>query len=183
MALKGEAKADWQREYMRDYMRRRREAAGPQRRTPDAPTESEARGQDRPGHTRTRKNRAALVGDRVRVLFAHAANPDGLTDFELASLVNSQQNSAGKRRHELRNDGYIEQSQFHRAAPSGATAIVWRITETGLELARVMIEQQERDDEQRERDEARRAYEARSRRGKQAAATRKAKAAAAAAAQ
>jgi hypothetical protein len=37
VALKGEAKADWQREYMREYMRRRREAAGVKRRVPKPP--------------------------------------------------------------------------------------------------------------------------------------------------
>ena len=75
-----------------------------------------------------------------RVLLAHAANPDGLTDFELASLVRGQQNSAGKRRGELMAQGYILRTEGRRPAPSGSTAIVWKITETGLALAELMIE-------------------------------------------
>ena len=76
--------------------------------------------------------------DRLRVLFAHAANPNGLTDFELGVLVGRQQTSAGKRRGELMAQGYILPTEGHRPAPSGSSAIVWRITETGLALARLM---------------------------------------------
>lgn len=78
--------------------------------------------------------------DRLRVLFAHGANPDGLTDFELAVLVGRQQTSAGKRRGELMAQGYILPTDTHRPAPSGSAAIVWKITETGLALARLMID-------------------------------------------
>jgi hypothetical protein len=76
--------------------------------------------------------------DRLRVLLTHAANPAGLTDFELASLVGRQQTSAGKRRGELMAQGYILPTEGHRPAPSGSAAIVWRITETGLALARLI---------------------------------------------
>jgi hypothetical protein len=73
--------------------------------------------------------------DRVRVLFMHYAFPSGLTDFELGGLVGRQQTSAGKRRGELRDEGYIEATNERRKAPSGASAIVWRITPYGKTFA------------------------------------------------
>lgn len=65
--------------------------------------------------------------DRAKVWAAHLANPDGLTDFELADIVGRQQTSAGKRRGELRDLGLIEATELRRPAPSGSPAIVWRI--------------------------------------------------------
>lgn len=73
--------------------------------------------------------------DRWQVLLLHAANPDGLTDFELAALGRRQQTSFGKRRGELRDAGYIVETDDRRPAPSGASAIVWRITASGQALA------------------------------------------------
>ena len=55
------------------------------------------------------------------------AHPDGLTDFELASLSGVQQTSIGKRRGELRDAGFVEDSGHTRPSPSGTQAIVWRI--------------------------------------------------------
>jgi len=47
-----------------------------------------------------------------------------------------QQTSAGKRRGELRDAGYIEDGLMRRPAPSGSMAIVWCITAKGrAELA------------------------------------------------
>jgi len=64
--------------------------------------------------------------DRDRVLAAiRAAQADGLTDYELADRVDRQQNSAGKRRGELRDAGLVRDSGRRRAAPSGSRAIVW----------------------------------------------------------
>lgn len=74
--------------------------------------------------------------DRRAALLAHAARPDGLTDFELADVMARQQTSAGKRRGELRDMGYIEQTKERRPAPSGSPAIVWKITAGGLVVAR-----------------------------------------------
>ena len=65
--------------------------------------------------------------DRLRALEIHRANPDGLTDYELADLMDRQQNSAGKRRGELVQLGFVEDSGRRRPAPSGASAIVWRV--------------------------------------------------------
>ena len=77
-----------------------------------------------------------LNEDRVAVLLVHSRHPFGLTDFELASNMDRQQTSVGKRRGELRDHGYIEQTPIKRNAPSGAMAIVWRITPRGQELAK-----------------------------------------------
>ena len=74
--------------------------------------------------------------DRRHVLEIHADHPGGLTDFELAAICDRQQTSVGKRRGELRDAGLIEQTEWRRAAPSGSMAIVWRITQAGLNLLR-----------------------------------------------
>jgi DNA-binding transcriptional ArsR family regulator len=66
---------------------------------------------------------------RARVLQALRSIPGGLTDYELAELVGLQQNSAGKRRGELRDAGLVEDSGRRRPAPSGSKAIVWKVVE------------------------------------------------------
>jgi hypothetical protein len=71
------------------------------------------------------------ANDRHAALLAHAANPAGLSDFELADIMGRQQTSAGKRRGELRDLGFIEDSGLRRDSPSGSSAIVWRITSLG----------------------------------------------------
>lgn len=63
---------------------------------------------------------------RARCLEALRAHADGLTDFELAAHVGSQQTSAGKRRGELVAQGLVRNSGNRRPSPSGAAAIVWR---------------------------------------------------------
>ena len=63
--------------------------------------------------------------DRDRALAALRAAPDGLTDYELAAIIGRQQNSAGKRRGELRDAGLVRDSGRRRPAPSGSSAIVW----------------------------------------------------------
>lgn len=75
---------------------------------------------------------------RKQVLLAHASHPSGLTDYELADIVGLQQNSAGKRRGDLRDVGYVEQTGDRRPAPSGSSCIVWRITRDGLDVARIL---------------------------------------------
>ena len=75
---------------------------------------------------------------RVAALLAHADNPDGLTDFELASIIGRQQTSAGKRRGELRDNGLIEGTSIRRPSPSGVAATVWRITADGKFAAQRM---------------------------------------------
>lgn len=74
--------------------------------------------------------------DQALVLETHEMHRGGLTDFELGDLVDRQPTSAGKRRCELRDVGLIEDSGKRRNTPSGATAIVWRITDAGIEAAR-----------------------------------------------
>lgn len=64
---------------------------------------------------------------RARALAAlRAAGPRGLTDFELADRLGLQQTSAGKRRGELRDQGWVVDSGQKRPAPSGSSAIVWK---------------------------------------------------------
>jgi hypothetical protein len=64
--------------------------------------------------------------DRARALRAlREAGAEGLTDYELAERIGRQQNSAGKRRGELRDRGLVTDSGRRRPAPSGASAIVW----------------------------------------------------------
>jgi hypothetical protein len=66
---------------------------------------------------------------RARCLSAlREAGDLGLTDFDLADVVHSQQTSAGKRRKELMDAGLVENSGRTRPAPSGSQAIVWRVT-------------------------------------------------------
>jgi hypothetical protein len=73
--------------------------------------------------------------DRINCLLAHASNPAGLTDYELAAIVGRQQNSAGKRRTELRDRGLVEDSGIRRKNErTGANCIVWRITTLGKHL-------------------------------------------------
>jgi hypothetical protein len=86
-------------------------------------------------HAAARRGLSVRASDRRKVLFVHYDNPDGLTDFELADRVGRQQTSAGKRRGELRDAGYIEDALIRRLAPSGSSAIVWRITLQGRRVA------------------------------------------------
>ena len=74
--------------------------------------------------------------DRLTVLRTHAMHPQGLTDFELAALLQRQQTSVGKRRGELRDAGLITKSPARRLAPSGSPAIVWAITSAGQTFIR-----------------------------------------------
>lgn len=77
------------------------------------------------------RNPAGRAIDARRVLECHHQRPDGLTDFELANLVDRKQTSAGKRRGELRDKGLIEATALRRPSDTGSSAIVWRITALG----------------------------------------------------
>lgn len=79
---------------------------------------------------------------RAKVLAAHFGHPDGLTDFEAADLVGSQQTSAGVRRKELERAGLIVATNTRRPSPSGKPVIVWRITPLGIATVRRMNEQE-----------------------------------------
>lgn len=75
---------------------------------------------------------------RLLALRTLAANPAGLTDFELSAATGWQQTSIGKRRGELFKVGLVEVAvdahdhPIKRPAPSGSPALVWRITPAGL---------------------------------------------------
>jgi hypothetical protein len=53
------------------------------------------------------------------------AHPEGLTDFELATLTGIPQTSIGVRRGELRNAGLVQPTTERRKTPNGGLAIVW----------------------------------------------------------
>jgi hypothetical protein len=82
-------------------------------------------------HAAADRHPALRHNDRRAALIAHDDHPGGLTDFELADIMGRQQTSAGKRRGELRDLGFIRDSGLRRAAPSGSNAIVWQITNLG----------------------------------------------------
>ena len=90
-------------------------------------------------HLAAGKSPSLRASDRRKALLVHAAHPSGLTDFELGRLMQRQQTSAGKRRGELRDGGLIEQTDLRRPAPSGSSAIVWRITDAGAAMANRML--------------------------------------------
>ena len=87
-------------------------------------------------HAAAAEHKILRKGDRVMTLIMHYYHPDGLTDYELGDLIGRQQNSAGKRRGELRDNGLIENSGHKRPAPSGSLVIVWQITPKGIALAK-----------------------------------------------
>lgn len=68
--------------------------------------------------------------DRQRAYAILSQFPDGLTDFELASMMGRQQTSAGKRRHELMKAGLVEFAEMWRPSPTGSPARVWRVVQT-----------------------------------------------------
>lgn len=76
--------------------------------------------------------------DARRVLECHHDRPEGLTDFELAALVERKQTSAGKRRGELRDKGLIEETTLRRPSDSGSPAVVWKITWLGLRIIELL---------------------------------------------
>jgi hypothetical protein len=65
--------------------------------------------------------------DRALVLDTFRAHPDGLTAEELANVTNRYQNSIDKRRTELMQAGFIEDSGLRRLSSRGSPMIVWRI--------------------------------------------------------
>ena len=81
-----------------------------------------------------------MSAGRTVALLAHAAHSAGLTDFELADLTGIQQQSIGKRRGDLVKVGLIVATLERRPAPSGASAIVWRITPSGESYAQHLKE-------------------------------------------
>lgn len=68
---------------------------------------------------------------RELVLEAHRRHPDGLTDDELAELVDEYPPTLSKRRKDLTDEGLIEATLFTRPTRRGTSAIVWRITDEG----------------------------------------------------
>lgn len=107
----------------------------------DTPYVPSARRTDPPtSHQAAAANQLIRRKDRWDVLAAHFEHSiGGLTDFELAAILQRQQTSVGKRRGELRDVGLIEALHDRRPAPSGSAAIVWRITEAGKRAIRESV--------------------------------------------
>ena len=70
-----------------------------------------------------------LAKDRRRVYECHLENPDGLTDWELAELLEMEKSTAAKRRLDLCREPYwlIEKTSERRETNTGSPAIVWRV--------------------------------------------------------
>ena len=80
---------------------------------------------------------------RVRVIRIHLAHPAGLTDDELRLEMGSDiknDSSHRKRRNELEQEGYLEDSGTRRLTRTGSLAIVWRITNKGRRYFGVEVE-------------------------------------------
>ena len=84
-------------------------------------------------HAAARYTEPRANTNRALALRVLAEHPGGLTDFELAALTGLQQTSIGKRRGELRDGGFVEDSGERRASPSGAQAIVWKAKSEGAD--------------------------------------------------
>lgn len=72
---------------------------------------------------------------RFKALLAiHEADPGGLTNFEVATLIGAPLYSCAPRVTELAHGGWVRDSGDRRATPLNGEAIVWRITEIGRRL-------------------------------------------------
>ena len=74
--------------------------------------------------------------DELLVLTIHAQHPEGLTDHELATIAKRLYTSLGVRRKALVRKGLIVDSGLKRPTPTGSDAIVWKVTEAGVEMMR-----------------------------------------------
>jgi hypothetical protein len=86
---------------------------------------------------------ARVAGEPVKLYRAHRAvlkalvdaGQKGLTDFELAEITGRKQTSFGVRRGELKAVGLVVDSGDRRLSDTATPAIVWIVTELGLEVA------------------------------------------------
>jgi DNA-binding transcriptional ArsR family regulator len=73
-------------------------------------------------------------------LFEHGP----MTDYELASVTGLQQNSVGKRRKDCQDAGLVtffyneDGIKVKRPAPSGSYALVWTLTQDGIDYVENM---------------------------------------------
>lgn len=77
---------------------------------------------------------------RRRVLDALAASNTGLTDHEIAGETGLYLYSAAPRRVELLRGGWLRDSGHRRRTPHGSDAVVWALTEAGLDRLETMKE-------------------------------------------
>jgi hypothetical protein len=72
-----------------------------------------------------------------------AAGDNGLTDYETAQRCHlARPHIAGNRRKELQTLGLVERTDERRPTDTGSTAVVWKITEAGRELAAAMRDEE-----------------------------------------
>jgi len=68
------------------------------------------------------------ASQRIQVLkYLESRGGEGATDYEIGRDLGILRTSAGKRRHELREIGLVEDAGFNRLTDTGSTAIVWKI--------------------------------------------------------
>lgn len=93
-----------------------------------------------PVTSRMAAEKAALGAsrDRLAVLAALLIRP--MNDFEIAEHIGRVQTSAGKRRGELRDHGYVEVArdgrgnEATRLSPNKSPSLIWQITAAGREF-------------------------------------------------
>jgi hypothetical protein len=70
--------------------------------------------------------------DLFLALMAHVSNPDGLTDYELAEICKRQLNSINRRRSELRDLGFVQETNRKGTSPNGSPLTIWKVTKRGV---------------------------------------------------
>lgn len=91
-----------------------------------------------PATSREAAKKAELRASEGRLAVLRHLMERPYTDFQLGDLVGRPQSSAGKRRGELRDHGYVEAAldgdgeQVTRLSPNGGKSMVWQITTAGI---------------------------------------------------
>lgn len=84
--------------------------------------------------------RSGTQRGKVLLLLARAGD-HGATDYELAEAAGIiRPHVAGTRRKELQQQGFVVETERRRNTDTGSPAVVWVITEAGVEAARLMVE-------------------------------------------
>lgn len=80
-------------------------------------------------------------GLRQRALIELTAAGDyGCTDWELSCALGSLRTTAGKRRKELQDAGLCERTDRRRMTDTGTSAVVWRVSDLGRQVASALQE-------------------------------------------
>jgi len=79
---------------------------------------------------RTGTQREAVLNELIK------AHPRGLTDDEIGELLPLYVNTGAKRRNDLKNQGWVEDSGERRSTQTGSPAVVWRLSPEALDHLR-----------------------------------------------